>query len=34
MKKVPAIIGTQSRKATYHSVQEFEESLKQLGETE
>jgi multimeric flavodoxin WrbA len=32
MKKVTAFIGTQSRKATYLAVQEFERDLKQLGD--
>ena len=32
MKKVTAIIGTQTRKATYQAVQEFEKNLKQYGE--
>jgi multimeric flavodoxin WrbA len=32
MKKVTAFIGTQTRKATYHAVQEFERNLKQYGE--
>ncbi len=32
MKKVTAFIGTQSKKATYRAVQEFEKSLKQYGE--
>ncbi|MCK9357465.1 MAG: flavodoxin family protein [Dehalococcoidia bacterium] len=32
MKKVTAFIGTQSRKATYFAVQEFERNLKQLGD--
>lgn len=34
MKKVTAFIGTQSRKATYQAVQEFEKNLKQQGEIE
>ena len=32
MKKVTAFIGTQSKKATYQAVQEFEKNLKQCGE--
>jgi len=32
MKKVTAFIGTQTKKATYHAVQEFEKNLKQYGE--
>jgi multimeric flavodoxin WrbA len=32
MKKVTAIIGTQSKKATYRAVQEFENNLKQYGD--
>jgi multimeric flavodoxin WrbA len=32
MKKVTAIIGTQTKKATYRAVQEFEKDLKQYGE--
>ena len=32
MKKVTAFIGTQTRKATYQAVQEFEKDLKQYGE--
>jgi multimeric flavodoxin WrbA len=32
MKKVTAIIGTQTRKATFRAVQEFEKDLKQYGE--
>jgi multimeric flavodoxin WrbA len=32
MKKVTAFIGTQSKKATYQAVQEFEKNLKQRGE--
>lgn len=34
MKKVTALIGTQSRKATYAAVQEFEKDLKQYGDIE
>ena len=34
MKKVIAVIGTQTRKLTYHAVQEFEKNLKQKGEIE
>lgn len=34
MKKVIAIIGTQTRKATYRAVQEFEKNLKKKGEIE
>jgi multimeric flavodoxin WrbA len=32
MKKVTAIIGTQTKKGTYRAVQEFEKNLKQYGE--
>jgi multimeric flavodoxin WrbA len=34
MKKVTAFIGTQSRKATYRAVQEFEKNLAQSGDVE
>jgi multimeric flavodoxin WrbA len=34
MKKVTAFIGTESRKATYQAVQEFEKNLKHYGEIE
>ncbi len=34
MKKVIAFIGTQSKKATYQAVQEFEKNLKQYGDIE
>jgi multimeric flavodoxin WrbA len=34
MKRVIAIIGTQTRKATYHAVEEFEKNLKEKGDIE
>ncbi len=34
MKRVTAIIGTESRAATYRAVREFEQQLKLLGEVE